>query len=136
MKKTVVLGMMVVAVLWVGTVSLGKEKARDKSQGNQKQASLDKIAWQEELKAMTPEQQRIAKAQKAFETAMVPWLEIRLVAKEENAVKTLAAIDKMIATKEKQLQRRLASLEAGKAGGQAEPKAKREGKGKKKVKEN
>jgi hypothetical protein len=133
MKKTMTFGLAIVAILWVGSVCMGQEKAAAKRQGNQNRASArrqgnprrvsaDQKAWQAKLKTMTPEQQRVAKAKRAFQLSVAPWREVRQIAAKEKATATLAAIDKIIAAKEKQFSRRFASMEKGKTKPQAEPK--------------
>jgi len=139
MKKTLALSIAILAVLWSAGVGSGREqKNPEKRQARQAKVSEEQKAWQEELKTMTPEQQKVAKAKRAFELAVAPWREVRLIALQEKAVKTLAAIDLNIAAKEKVLNRRLAALEKGNAGPQAGAKKQakerpeRKGKGKKK----
>ncbi|MCF7975486.1 MAG: hypothetical protein K9N55_16835 [Phycisphaerae bacterium] len=122
MSKAKKVSLAVVTILWLAGMCLGQGKAPAKKQGNRAKASAEQQAWQEKLQKMTPEQQEVAKAKRAFETTVAPWRAVRLMAVEEKAVKTLAAIDQVIASKEQQLAKRLATLEAGKAGAKADAK--------------
>jgi len=153
MKKTMTFSLAIVTILWVGSMCMGQQKAparqrgnqnkaSEKRQGRQNKASADQKAWQEKLKKMTPEQQQVARAKKAFEVSVASWRAVRQIAAKEKATKTLAAIDKIIAGKQMQLNKGLASMEKGKArppreakdraskkaGRQARPKKKAEGK--------
>jgi hypothetical protein len=142
MKKTTVFSVAILAVLWASSMALAGGKATEKRQGRQRKVSAEQTAWLEKLKTMTPEQQQVAKAKKSFETAVAPWRKIRLLAAQEKATKTVAAIDQIIAAKEKQLNRKLAGLQKPKAGPKKEPKAQtnkkteRKGRGKKKTGDN
>jgi hypothetical protein len=151
MKKTLTFSLAIVAILWAGSMCMGQEKARQKKQGARAKVSADQKAWQEKLKNMTPEQQQVARAKKAFGTSVAPWRKVRKIALQEKATKTLAAIDQIIAAKEKQFSRRMAGPAKGKAkpqarvkrqagakkqaekkaGRQARPQAKRQGAAKK-----
>jgi PBP1b-binding outer membrane lipoprotein LpoB len=133
MKKTMTFSLAILTILWVGSMCMGQEKAPAKRQGNQNKASAqrqatqrkvsdEQKAWQEKLKTMTPEQQQMAKAKRAFEASVAPWRQVRLIAAKEKATATLAAIDKIIADKEKQFSRRSAGTAKAKANPQAEAK--------------
>ena len=133
MKKKMTFSLAIITILWFGSLCMGQEKtparrqgnqnkASAKRQGNQKKASAEQKAWQEKLKTMTPEQQQVAKAKRAFELSVAPWREVRLIAAEEKATATLAAIDKIIAAKEEQFSRRFSGTAAGKAKPQGEAK--------------
>jgi len=70
---------------------------------------------------MTPEERQLAVAQRTFATEMGPWQQVRKIAAEEKATKTLAAIDKIIAEKKAQFDKRLKVMkERGQAGPKAE----------------
>ncbi len=107
MKKTMTFAVAILAILWAGSMCIGQEKGREKRQGNRGKVSAEQKAWQEKIAKMTPEQQQAARAKKAFEAAVAPWRKVRLIAVKEKATKTVAAIDQIIAAKEKQFKRRL-----------------------------
>ncbi len=150
MKKTMIFSLAMVTILWAGSMCTAQEKAPAKRRGNQNKASAqrqanrgkasaEQKAWQEKLKKMTPEQQQVARAKKAFEASVSSWRAVRQIAAKEKAKQTLAAIDKIIAAKQQQFNRRLASMEKGEARPrgearkQAGKKAGRQGRAKKKA---
>ena len=67
--------------------------------------------WKAKLEAMTPEQRRVALAQKALEDDLAPWKQVRQIAADEKAVKTLAAIDKIVAEKQEQFKKKMSAVE-------------------------
>lgn len=66
---------------------------------------------------MTPEQRRVALAQKALEDDLAPWKQVRQIAADEKAVKTLAAIDNIIAQKQEQFKKKMAAAEKSRGQG-------------------
>ena len=135
MKKTMTFSVAILVILWAGSQCMGQEKGREKRQGNRGKVSVEQKVWQEKLAKMTPEQQKIARAKKAFEVAVAPWRKVRLIAVKEKATKTVAAIDQVIAVKEKQFKRRLGAQKKAKpqtrAKKQGEKKVERKAKAKK-----
>jgi len=125
-KKVLVCSVAALAILLACSVGLTKDKAQNKEQ--KKKMAEQQKAWQEKLKAMTPEQRRIAIAKKAFDADAAPWREVRKIALAEKATKTVAAIDKIIAAKEEQLKKKLAAPEKRKRDAQKEGEGKRQGK--------
>ncbi|MFH1718726.1 MAG: hypothetical protein ABIF19_15330, partial [Planctomycetota bacterium] len=67
-----------------------------------------------------------AMAQRTFDSEMAPWQQVRKIAAEEKATRTLAAIDKVIAEKQSQFNKRLKAM---KERGQTKPKAEGEKRG-------
>jgi hypothetical protein len=59
------------------------------------------------LKAMAPEQRRLALAKRTLQDQLAPWQEVRKIAAKEKAVKTLAAIDKIIAGRQQQFKKKM-----------------------------
>ena len=133
MKKMLICSVAALAILLAGSTALTKEKgkARKADKETRKVSEKKKLSeqekqWREKLKAMAPEERRLAMAKKALENELAPWQEVRKVAVEEKATKTVAAIDKIIAAKQEQFKKK---LEAMKEGGPAETdKSKGEGK--------
>lgn len=104
----------------------GEAKAKERDQ--KAKLAQEKKEQQEKLKAMSPEERRIFIVKTAFSAEIAPWLEVRKIALEEKASKTVAAIDKIIAAKEEALQKKISPAKKAK---EAEPKkAKDEGKAK------
>jgi len=73
--------------------------------------SEEQKQWKAKLEAMTPEQRRLALAQRALENDLAPWKQVRQIAAEEKAAKTLEAIDKIIAQKQEQFKKKMAAAE-------------------------
>jgi len=135
MRKVLVLSIVALTFL-CASVGLSKDKKAKAEGGQQKKLTAEGKQWREQLKAMNPEQQVIAKAKKAFEDDVAPWKEVRKIAESEKATKTMAAIDKILAAKEEQFKKKLASLEKktgyqGKSKDKGASKDKGDGKGKK-----
>jgi hypothetical protein len=143
MKRKMTFSLAIVVILCAGSLCMGQEKARQKNQGARAKVSAEQKAWQAKLKKMTPEQQKIARAKKAFEASVAPWRKVRQIAAKEKATKTLAAIDQIIAAKQQQFKKRMAGQGRAnarpqarqnarpQAGRQARPQAKRQGAAKK-----
>lgn len=117
MKKVLICGVVALVFLLAGDTALTKEKgkAREANRGAKRVAgkavSEEQKQWKAKLEAMTPEQRRLALAQKALEDDLAPWKQVRQIAAEEEAVKTLAAIDKIIAEKQEQFKKKMAAGE-------------------------
>ncbi len=129
MKKVLICSVVALVILLAGSTALTQEKGRAR-EGNKdrKNVAGNKISeeekqWREKLKAMTPEERQLALAQRTFDTEMAPWQHVRKIAAEEKATKTLAAIDKIIAEKKTQFDKRLKAM---KERGQPKPKAEAE----------
>jgi len=137
MRKMLICSAAALAILLAGSTALTQEKGRAK-EGNKvtKKVADNKAAgnkgseedkqWREKLKTMTPEQRQVAMAQKSFDSEMAPWQQVRKIAADEKATKTLAAIDKIIAEKQSQFSKRLKAM---KERGQTKPKAEGEKRG-------
>jgi hypothetical protein len=54
---------------------------------------------------------KLEAVKKAFESEIASWKDVRKIAEEEKATKTIAAIDKIIGAKEEALKKQLAMLE-------------------------
>jgi DNA anti-recombination protein RmuC len=127
MKKVLICSVAVLAILLAGSTALTKEKGKAKNpdRGTRKLSEEEK-QWREKLKEMTPEQRRLEMAKKALANELAPWQEVRKIAVEEKAAKTVAAIDRIIAARQEQFKKK---LQAMKEGGPAKTdKAKGEGK--------
>jgi hypothetical protein len=107
MKKKLVLGVAALAILVSCGIAFTAEKDKSKNKAQKQKLTAEEKAWKEKLEAMTPEQRRLAIANKALETDLAPWREVRKIAESEKATRTLAAIDKIIATKEQQFKKKL-----------------------------
>lgn len=126
MRKILICSVAALAVLLAGGTALTKEtnKAKEATKA-EKNAAGKKVSerdkqWKEQLKAMTPEQKRQAMAQKQLDEELAPWLQVRKIAAEEKATKTVTAIDKIITAKKEQFKKRAdamkeKSAEAGKS---------------------
>lgn len=126
MKKVLICSAVALAILVAGSTALTQERGRAR-EGNRdrKNVAGNKISdeekqWREKLKTMTPEERQFAMAQRTFDSEMAPWRQVRKIAAEEKATKTLAAIDKVIAEKKAQFDKRLKTM---KERGQSRPKA-------------
>ena len=123
MKRVMVLSAMALVMLLSDAAIQANDAAKDavKGKGKAKQQvraksrkakglTEEEKQWREKLKAMTPEQRRVAMAQKALEKELAPWQEVRKIAAEEKAEKTVAAIDKVIAAKQAQFKKKLEAI--------------------------
>jgi len=126
MKKMLICSAVTLAVLLAGNTALTQERGRAR-EGNRDRKNIagNKVSeeekqWREKLKTMTPEERQLAMAQRTFDSEMAPWQQVRKIAAEEKATKTLAAIDKIIAEKKAQFDKRLKTM---KERGQSRPKA-------------
>lgn len=113
MRNSVICTVACLAILCAGSVGLAKQRGQRREQ---KQTTQEDKEWRQKLKAMTPEQRRVAVAQKALETDLAALRQMRKTAVEENAGRTVAQIEKAIAAKEEQSKKLAASLEKRKAG--------------------
>ncbi len=113
MKKVLICSVAALVVLLAGGTALTKETAKNKEAVKQAKnaaestkPAADLKQAKEQLKEMTPEQRRAALAKKAMEEELAPWQAVRKIAAEENATKTVAAIDKIIAAKQEQFKKK------------------------------
>ena len=117
MKKTLICGAVALVLLLAAGTALTKEKGRAKeaNRGTKRVAgkglSEEQKQWKAKLEAMTPKQRRLALAQRALENDLAPWKQVRQIAAEEKAAKTLEAIDKIIAQKQEQFKKKMAAAE-------------------------
>jgi DNA polymerase II small subunit/DNA polymerase delta subunit B len=131
MKKVLICSIAVLAILLASGAAQTKEKARGKGRQKaemkeaKKKMTEEEKQWREKLEAMTPEERRVAMAKRAFEIELKPWQEVRKIAAEEKATKTVAAIDKIITGKQEQLRKKLEA--AAKKEGRREGKPQGEG---------
>jgi hypothetical protein len=121
MKKLLICNVVALAILLAGGTAMAKETGKNKetntkskSVGQKKHLSARSKQWREQLKAMTPEQRRLALAQRAFDAEIAPWQQVRKIAATEKANKTVAAIDKILAGKQEQFKKRLAAIKGKK----------------------
>ncbi len=121
MKKVLICSVAALVVLLAGGTALTKEAAKNKEATKQvknaaekTKPSVDLKQAKEQLKDMTPEQRRAALAKKALEEDLAPWQAVRKIAVEENATRTVAAIDKIIAGKQEQFKKKLEGTKAEK----------------------
>jgi hypothetical protein len=115
MKKVLICSVAAMAILLAGSMVLAKEKDKSRVKNRENTRETKKLSeqdkqWREKFKEMTPEQKRVALAQKDFDAEMAPWRQVRKIAADENATKTVAAIDKIIAGKQNQFKKKLATL--------------------------
>lgn len=117
MKKLLICSVAALAILLAGGTALTKEKGRTKTADKEtrrvsekKKLSEEEKQWKEKLESMTPEERRVAIAKKALETELGPWQQVRKIALEEKAAKTVAAIDKIIADRQQQFKKKLAAM--------------------------
>jgi len=133
MKKTMTFSLAILTILWVGSMCMAQEKAPAKRQANKAKVSAEQKAFQETLKTMTPEQQQVAKAKRAFEVSVTPWRAVAKIAAKEKATETLAAINKIIADMEIQFKQQLSRRSAVTATDKANPPAEAKERGAKKA---
>lgn len=115
MRKILICSVAALAVLLAGSTAMTQEKNKAKETSKEATRASKNVAekkvseqdkqWKEQLKAMTPEQKRLALAQKQLDEELAPWLAVRKIAVEENATKTVAAIDKTITAKKEQFKK-------------------------------
>ena len=122
MKKALICSVAALAILLACGTAVPKEPGAKKARGEgakakveakraqKKEASEAEKQWQQKLAAMTPEQRRIAIANKALEKELSPWKQVRVLAVEEKATKTVAAIDKIIAARMEQHKKKLEAM--------------------------
>lgn len=127
MKKVLFCSVAALVILLAGGTAMTKEtnKAKEapkaaKNAAEKKVSGQDK-QWQEQFKSMTPEQKRLALAQKQLDEEIAPWMSVRKIAVEENATKTVAAIDKIVTAKKEQFKKRADAMKE-KAAGANKPK--------------
>lgn len=128
MKKVLICSVAALVILLAGGTAMTKERAKNKEAntknvGEKKGISEQDKQWKEQFKAMTPEQKRLALAQRAFDDEVAPWQQVRKIAVEENATKTVAAIDKIIAGKKEQFKKKAQAMKEGKSAQTDKPKA-------------
>ncbi|MBL7188226.1 MAG: hypothetical protein ISS70_18030 [Phycisphaerae bacterium] len=117
MKKALICSVAALAILLAASTALtrekGKAKGADRStkRAGEKKISEEEKQWKAKLEGMTPEQRRVALAQKALDDDLAPWKQVGQIAAEEKAVKTLAAIDKIIAAKQDQFKKKMAGAQ-------------------------
>lgn len=117
MKKVLICSVAALVLLLAGGTAFTGEKgrAREANRGTKRVAgkgvSEEQKQWKAKLEAMTPEQRRTALAQRALENDLAPWKQVRQIAAGERAVKTLAAIDKIIAGKQEQFKKKMAAAQ-------------------------
>jgi len=111
MKKVLICSAAVLAILLAGGTALTQEKSKAKKANRQtKVVSEEEKQFREKLKAMTPEERQLAMAKRTFEKSLVEWQQVRKIAAEEKAAKTVAAIDKIIADKQAQFKKKLEAM--------------------------
>jgi len=119
MKKILICSVAALVILLAGTAMTQetnkakespKEAAKAAKNVAEKKVSEQDKQWQEQFKAMTPEQKRLALTQKQLDEELAPWLQVRKIAVEENATKTVAAIDKIITAKKEQFKKRSGAM--------------------------
>jgi len=114
MKKALICSVAALVILLAGGTALTKETGKNKEANKQAKGAAESVKpsaeqkqAKEQMKDMTPEQRRAALAKKALEEELAPWLAVRKIALEENATKTVAAIDKIVAGKQEQFKKKL-----------------------------
>jgi hypothetical protein len=112
MKKILICMVAAMVILLAGSTALTKEKnrARVKNRDTAKETkklSEEEKQWREKLKGMTPEQKRLAIAQRNFDAELAQWRQVRKIAAGENAAKTMAAIDKIMADKQAEFKKKM-----------------------------
>ncbi|MBI9016504.1 MAG: hypothetical protein JEZ07_04500 [Phycisphaerae bacterium] len=115
MKKTLLILSVLAAMLMVCEMGLAKEKGEKKEKGAKQQVKekANKVTdaekqFREKLKDMSPEERKVAMIKKSYETETAQWQEVRKVAVEEKAIKTIAAVDKILAAKKAEMEKKLA----------------------------
>ncbi len=120
MKKVLICSVAALVVLLAGGTALTKETAKNKEAAKEAKGAAEKKASEadkqakEQFKEMTPEQKRLALTQKQLDEELAPWMEVRKIAVEEKATKTVAAIDKIIAAKKEQFKKRSGAMKEDK----------------------
>jgi hypothetical protein len=109
MKRLMICCVAALAILWAGNVGLAKDRTERREQ---KKTTREDKEVRRKPTALTPGQRGVAIAKRAIERDLTLLRQMRKTAVEEKAARTVAEIDKAIATKERQ-GRRLATL-AGK----------------------
>jgi hypothetical protein len=99
-------------ILSASSKAMTEEKNKKRAKNRNADRAVKKLSeeqkqWREKLKEMTPEQRRVALAQKNFDAELAQWRQIRKIAAGENAAKTIAAIDKIIADKQTQFKKKM-----------------------------
>ena len=120
MKKVLICSVAALVILLAGGTAMtqetnkAKEAPKEAAKGAknvaEKKVSEQDKQWQEQFKAMTPEQKRLALTQKQLDEELAPWLQVRKIAVEENATKTVAAIDKIVTAKKEQFKKRAGAM--------------------------
>ena len=116
MRKILICSVAALVILLAGGTAMTQETNKAKEAGKaaknvaEKKVSEQDKQWQEQFKAMTPEQKRLALTQKQLDEDLAPWLQVRKIAVEENATKTVAAIDKIITAKKEQFKKRAGAM--------------------------
>jgi nitrate reductase cytochrome c-type subunit len=130
MKKVLICSVAALVVLLASGTALTEEKGKSKEANKQAKNAAESTKpsaelkqAKEQLKDMTPEQRRAALAKKALEEELAPWQAVRKIAVEENATKTVAAIDKIIAAKQEQFKKKLDATKAEKPAATDKPAA-------------
>jgi len=114
MKKVLICIIAAMVIMLAGSKAMTKEKTRSKAKNKDAARATKKISeeqkqWREKLKEMTPEQRRVALAQKNFDAELAPWIQVRKIAVGENAAKTVVAIDRIMAEKQTQFKKKMAA---------------------------
>jgi len=129
MKKVLICSVAALVVLLAGGTALTKETAKNKEAAKQAKSAAEKKVseqdkqFREQFKGMTPEQKRLALTQKQLDEELAPWLAVRKIAVEENATKTVAAIDKIITAKKEQFKKRSGAMKEDKPAAADKPAA-------------
>lgn len=117
MKKVLICSVAILSILLANDTALTKEQAKARNIKRQtrvasekKKLSEEEKRFRETLKTMTPEQRQLALAKRTFEKSLISWQEVRKIAVEEKAAKTVAAIDKIIADKQAQFKKKLETM--------------------------
>ena len=105
MRRASICSVAALVVLWAGSMAMAKATA------GQKDTTQKTATTKDATKPMTPQERRLDAAKKAHETEMAPWKEVLKVAEAEKASKTVAAINKIIKTKDDEFKKDLARLE-------------------------
>ena len=121
MKKMLICIVAAMVILSASSAALTKEKNRTRAKNRNADRAVKKLSeeekqWREKLKGMTPEQRRVALAQKNFDAELAQWRQVRKIAADENAAKTIAAIDKIITDKQTQFMKKMTIAKEKKIG--------------------
>jgi len=119
MKKVLICSVAAMAIMLAGSMALTKEKDRSRAKNRETTGKTEKLSeedkqWREKFKEMTPEQKRVALAQRNFSAELASWQQVRKIAVSENATKTVSAIDKIMADKQTQFKKKLAAMKENK----------------------